>query len=168
MLSDTRLDPSYLEIEITESLLLQDDEATALLLRDLKAVGIGISLDDFGSGYSSLSYLTRFPLDVLKMDRCFVREIHQDHSAAGISAAVIQMAHSLGLRVVAEGVDEQEQSTLLMEQGCDEVQGFLYSQALSAEEFASWLVRKDGDESDTYENLPLPARRSVSTPERSL
>ncbi|MGI9539995.1 MAG: two-component system response regulator, partial [Miltoncostaeaceae bacterium] len=135
VLDETHLEPSWVEIEITESLMLQDDEATALVLRDLKAMGIGIALDDFGTGYSSLSYLTRFPLDVLKMDRCFVRDIHQNHSAAGISAAVIQMAHSLGARVVAEGVDEQEQSRLLLEQGCDEVQGFLYSGALPAGEF---------------------------------
>ena len=143
VLHDAHLDPCFLEIEITESLMLQDDEATALVLRDLKAMGIGIALDDFGTGYSSLSYLTRFPLDVLKMDRCFVRDIHQNHSAAGITAAVIQMAHSLGARVVAEGVDQQEQSKLLLLQGCDEVQGFLYSGALPAEQFAPYLIRKE-------------------------
>jgi diguanylate cyclase (GGDEF)-like protein/PAS domain S-box-containing protein len=89
VLHESRLDPRYLEIEITESLVLQDDEATALVLRDLKAMGIRVALDDFGTGYSSLSYLTRFPLDILKMDRCFVRDIHRDPSAAGVSAAVI-------------------------------------------------------------------------------
>ncbi len=146
VLHDSGLDPSHLEIEITESLMLQDDEATALVLRDLKAMGIGIALDDFGTGYSSLSYLTRFPLDVLKMDRCFVRDIHRDHSAAGITAAVIQMAHSLGTRVVAEGVDEPEQCKLLMQQGCDEVQGFLFSGALPAAQFRRYLTRNGRSE----------------------
>ncbi|MCG8591969.1 MAG: EAL domain-containing protein, partial [Proteobacteria bacterium] len=120
-LQDSGLDPSYLEIEITESLLMQDDENTALVLRDLRAMGVRVALDDFGTGYSSLSYITRFPLDTLKMDRCFVRDVDSDPNASGIAKAVIERAHSLGARVVAEGVDAEEQATVLLEHGCDEL-----------------------------------------------
>ena len=105
-----------IELELTERLLLQDNEETALVLRDLRAMGVSISLDDFGTGYSSLSYLARFPLDVLKMDRCFVRDVDHDAAAAGVAKAVIAIGHSLGARVVAEGVDSFEQERFLREQ----------------------------------------------------
>ncbi len=134
------LDPSQLELEITESLLLQDHEATALVLRDLRAMGISISLDDFGTGYSSLSYLIRFPLDILKLDRCFVRDIATDPAAAVVASAVIVLAHSLGLEVIAEGVDAKEQKTILTEWGCDAVQGFLICAAQPLDEFRRFLL----------------------------
>jgi diguanylate cyclase (GGDEF)-like protein/PAS domain S-box-containing protein len=133
-LRETGLLPRYLEIELTEHLLLQDDEDTALVLRDLRAMGVTISLDDFGTGYSSLSYLARFPLDTLKMDRCFVRDIDSDPAAAGVAKAVIGIGHSLGARVVAEGVDTYEQERFLREHGCDELQGFLLAGALPPDE----------------------------------
>jgi diguanylate cyclase (GGDEF)-like protein/PAS domain S-box-containing protein len=144
-LDRSQMEPHHLELEITESVVLQDDEATALVLRDLKAMGVGVALDDFGTGYSSLSYLPRFPLDVLKMDRCFVRDVERDPSAAGIAAAVISMAHSLGATVVAEGVDSPGQRSFLQEQGCDEVQGFLVSGALPARELTRFLTRRRDD-----------------------
>jgi EAL domain-containing protein (putative c-di-GMP-specific phosphodiesterase class I) len=122
--------PKYLELELTESLLLEDDDATAVVLRDLRAMGVTVALDDFGTGYSSLSYLARFPLDVLKMDRCFVRDVDHDSAAAGVARAVIAIGHSLGARVVAEGVDSFEQERFLREHGCDELQGFLLAGAL--------------------------------------
>jgi EAL domain-containing protein (putative c-di-GMP-specific phosphodiesterase class I) len=134
-LADAGLDPSQMELEITESLVLQDDEATATILSELRAMGLRIALDDFGTGYSSLSYLARFPLDILKLDRSFVRDVTMNASARGIAAAVISMAHVLGLRVVAEGVDQEEQARFLKEQGCDEIQGFLVSGALDPDEF---------------------------------
>jgi EAL domain-containing protein (putative c-di-GMP-specific phosphodiesterase class I) len=134
-LSDAGLDPGHLELEITESLVLQDDEATALVLSELRAMGLRIALDDFGTGYSSLSYLARFPLDILKLDQSFVRDVTMNSSARGIAAAVISMAHVLGLRVVAEGVDQEEQVRFLKEQGCDELQGFLFSGPLDPDEF---------------------------------
>ena len=137
-LKASRLDPKDLEIEITESVLIKDDEATAMALRDMRAMGLRISLDDFGTGYSSLSYLTRFPLDTLKMDLCFIRDVATDPSALGIATAVISMAHTLNLRVVAEGVDCEEQTKVLKERGCDEVQGFLYSGALPPDEFLAF------------------------------
>jgi EAL domain-containing protein (putative c-di-GMP-specific phosphodiesterase class I) len=124
-----------MELEITESLVLQDDEATARVLSELRAMGLRIALDDFGTGYSSLSYLARFPLDILKLDRSFVRDVTMNSSARGIAAAVISMAHVLGLSVVAEGVDQKEQARFLREQGCDELQGFLFSGPLDPDEF---------------------------------
>jgi EAL domain-containing protein (putative c-di-GMP-specific phosphodiesterase class I) len=138
---DSGLDPSDLEIEITESAILQDDEQTATTLRDLRSIGIRIALDDFGTGYSSMSYITRFPLDVLKMDRCFVRDVDAGPAEAGIAQAVITMAHSLGLTVVAEGVDAEDQAKILTAQGCDELQGFLVSGALPPDEFTHFLSR---------------------------
>ncbi len=133
-LSSTGFDPKLLELEITESLMLQDDEDTATLLRELRAMGVRVALDDFGTGYSSLSYLSRYPLDVLKLDRSLVRDLTFDPHARGIATAVISMAHVLGLRVVGEGVDQDEQLDFLREQGCDEAQGFLIAGPLSREE----------------------------------
>ena len=144
-LQDSGLDPSYLELEITESIMLQDDEAIATTLRDLRAIGVRVALDDFGTGYSSLSFMARFPLDTLKMDRCFVRDVDSDHHAANIAAAVITMAHGLGLKVVAEGVDVDEQARFLREHGCDEMQGFLFSAGVAPEEFDRFLTPSNSD-----------------------
>lgn len=140
-LRETRLDPHDLELEITESILVKDDESTALAFRDMRAMGLRVALDDFGTGYSSLSYLTRFPLDTLKMDICFIRDVATDPSALGVATAVISMAHTLNLRVVAEGVDCPEQAAVLREHGCDEVQGFLYSGALPPDEFVAFAKK---------------------------
>lgn len=145
VLRETGLAPSQLELEITESLMLQDHEDTALVLRDLKAMDVSISLDDFGTGYSSLSYLTRSPLNTLKLDRCFVRDIDTDPAAAGVASAVIALAHSLGLEVVAEGVDVEEQRVILSEWGCDFVQGFLICAARPVEELCSFLFAWEAD-----------------------
>jgi diguanylate cyclase (GGDEF)-like protein len=132
--------PDLLELELTESALLEDNDQTASCLRELRAIGVKISLDDFGTGYSALSYLSRVPLDVLKMDRAFIRDIHTDPSALGVASAVVAMAHSLDLRVVAEGVDCAEQVEPLKRMGCDLIQGFIFSAALDASEFARYLT----------------------------
>ena len=132
--------PDLLELELTESALLEDNDQTASCLRELRAIGVKISLDDFGTGYSALSYLSRVPLDVLKMDRAFIRDVHTDPSALGVAAAVVAMAHSLDLRVVAEGVDCAEQIEPLRRMGCDLIQGFIFSAALGADEFAKYLT----------------------------
>jgi EAL domain-containing protein (putative c-di-GMP-specific phosphodiesterase class I) len=147
-LRDADLDPHDLELEITESVIIRDDEATALTLRDLRSMGVRVALDDFGTGYSSLSYLTRFPLDTLKMDLAFIRDVATDPSAAGVVTGVIAMAHSLSLRVVAEGVDSEEQAKILRQMECDEVQGFLYSGALSPNEFVRFLQKLEGEAAD--------------------
>lgn len=134
------LSPRFLEIEITESALLENDEDVVRTLGEFQAMGIRIALDDFGTGYSALSYLTKFPLDVLKMDRCLVRDIDNDPGAAGIARAVIAMAHAVKLEVVAEGVDAAEQANLLREFGCDAIQGFLYGAAVPPAELERrWL-----------------------------
>ena len=134
------LDPRSLEIELTESSILENDERTAACLREIRAIGVRVSLDDFGTGYSSLSYLNRVPLDLLKIDHSFVRDIHLDPGAEGVVSAVISMAHSLGLEVVAEGADCDEQVDVLVKIGCDAVQGFVFAPAMPEREFAELLV----------------------------
>ena len=134
------IEPAGFEIELTESLILDDNDETALTLRDLRAIGVHVALDDFGTGYSALTYLNRFPLDTVKMDRGFLRGIEDDKAAAGLAAAVISMSHSLGFDVVAEGVDSERQARLLTEMSCDQIQGFLYSPAVPATEAARFLA----------------------------
>jgi EAL domain-containing protein (putative c-di-GMP-specific phosphodiesterase class I) len=128
------LQPEALELEVTESLILGEDNRTALALRDLRAIGVAVALDDFGTGYSSLSFLTRFPLDVLKIDRSIASQVDVDPAAASIVEAVVTMGRRLGLRIVAEGIDSPEQAIRIRELGCDEIQGFLVSQAVTADE----------------------------------
>jgi diguanylate cyclase (GGDEF)-like protein/PAS domain S-box-containing protein len=131
--------PDQIEVEITEHALLQDDERVALCLRDLRAIGIRVALDDFGTGYSSLGYLTRLPLDMVKLDRSFIRDVGGDVASYGVIRAVIDMAKSLDLRVVAEGVDAEDQASTLRDLGCDELQGFLVSAAVPADEAEVFL-----------------------------
>ncbi|MEM9175039.1 MAG: EAL domain-containing protein [Myxococcota bacterium] len=134
------VEPEMFEIELTESLILDDNDTTALTLRDLRAIGVRIALDDFGTGYSALTYLNRFPLDVVKMDRGFLRGIENDQAVEGVASAVVSMSHSLGFEVVAEGVDADQQSKILAKMGCDQIQGFLYSPAVPAAEAARFLA----------------------------
>lgn len=144
-LAENELEPTLLELELTERLLLEDNEHTSRALSDIKALGVPLALDDFGTGYSALTYLNRFPLSVVKMDRGLLIDIETSESAAGIAAAVISMCHSLGLKVVAEGVDAEGQLELLREMSCDLIQGFLYSPSLSAVDAAKFL-RGPGEE----------------------
>ena len=134
--------PAMIEIELTESLLLEDDNRIATALRDLRAIGVRVSLDDFGTGYSALTYLDRFPLDVVKMDRGFIRDIEDSSSAENIAAAVVSLSHSLGFEVVAEGVDSPPQAALLRRMGCDQIQGFLFSPAIPGEEATQFLANE--------------------------
>jgi EAL domain-containing protein (putative c-di-GMP-specific phosphodiesterase class I) len=117
-------------------------EDTALILKYVGDLGVGLSIDDFGTGYSSLAYLKRFPFDVLKVDRSFVKDLTTDADDATITRALISMAHNLGLKVVAEGVETEDQLAFLVEHGCDEIQGFYFSRPLIPEECGSWI--KDG------------------------
>ena len=139
-LRDSGLDPIQLELELTESLALQDPDAISASLRELKDIGIQCSVDDFGTGYSGLQYLTRFPIDKLKIDKAFVRNIGKSRDDARLVAGVIALAHGLELEVVAEGVETEEQLDFLTEHGCDLVQGYYYSPAVPAEEFEHLLV----------------------------
>jgi diguanylate cyclase (GGDEF)-like protein len=142
-LDETGLDPSLLELEITESVAMQHAEATIGMLGRLKGLGVRVAIDDFGTGYSSLAYLKRFPLDTLKIDRSFVHDIHNDPVAAAISTAVIVMAHTLKLRVVAEGVESEEQHEFLAANGCDGMQGYLFGRPVPATTCES-LLRTPG------------------------
>jgi len=139
-LRDSGHDPRRLEIEITETAMMQDDEQTIGLLHDLQRMGIRISLDDFGTGYSSLSYLTRFPLDTIKLDRSLVQNIATNSGALAVARAAIAMAGALELRVVAEGVEAVDQVRCLQEAGCDEIQGFLIADALTPEKCLQLLA----------------------------
>lgn len=136
ILATHQVDPALIELEITESSLMSDPQEATRTLEYLKQLGVAISVDDFGTGYSSLSYLKRFPLDALKIDRSFVRDITTDANDAAITLAVISMAHSLGLTVVAEGVETQEQLAFLALHDCDQIQGYYLAKPLPAEECA--------------------------------
>jgi diguanylate cyclase (GGDEF)-like protein len=142
VLDESGIHPRSLELEITESNAMQNAEVTIHTLRELKALGVRISMDDFGTGYSSLNYLKRFPIDTLKLDQSFVREINTDRRDAAIVSAVISMAHSLDLKVVAEGVETEEQLAFLHQQRCDRIQGFLFSAPMSAEELEPYLMSR--------------------------
>ena len=136
------LDPRLLEVEITESSIMADAEEAIRTLEYLQSLGVGIAVDDFGTGYSSLAYLKRFPLRALKIDRTFVRDITTDPDDATITQAVISMAHSLQLKVIAEGVETAAQLAFLMRYGCDEIQGFLFSRPVSAAECAAFIAEE--------------------------
>jgi diguanylate cyclase (GGDEF)-like protein len=134
-----QLTPGDLEIEITERTLLENDESTFVSLRDLRAIGVPIALDDFGTGYSALACLNRFDIDLLKIDGSLIEGVGEDQRAAGVVSSVIALAHSLSLKVVAEGVEREESAEILSELGCDEVQGFLYSAPLPPDELSGFL-----------------------------
>jgi len=139
VLKETRLPPQTLELEITESMAIRDGELGARALNELRAIHIRISIDDFGIGSSSLAYLKRLPIATLKIDRSFVRDLATDPDDASITSAIIAMAHSLKLNVVAEGVETEEQLAFLRSQQCDELQGYLFSPGVPAEAFSKLL-----------------------------
>jgi EAL domain-containing protein (putative c-di-GMP-specific phosphodiesterase class I) len=138
-LQESGLDPTQLEIEITESTIIESHGATARALASLDAMGIGLALDDFGTGYSSLAYLRRFPISRLKIDKSFVSELPGNVDDAALTSAIVTMAHELRLAVVAEGVETQEQAEYLRGIGCDHLQGYLFSKPVSAADFSRLL-----------------------------
>ncbi|GEM_PF-631492 len=139
ILDDEDLDPNCLELEITENSLVRDADRCIEILKEFRMLGGTVSIDDFGTGYSSLSYLKNFPVDILKIDKVFTRDITTEPDHAAITLAVISLAHSLSLRVVAEGVEEQAQFDFLRSRGCDELQGFYFSKPLPANEITEML-----------------------------
>ena len=152
-LIESGLEPDLLELEITETVVMQDAEATIATLRRLKNMGVRISVDDFGTGYSSLSYLKRFPIDVLKIDRSFLSRVHEDCDNQAIVRTIIALAKSLKLAVVAEGVETQQQYDFLRELGCDRAQGYLLGRPTTAEELQKMpgLRRSGVDEAESPE-----------------
>jgi len=142
VLRDTGLAAEFLELELTESMVMHGPENVIATLEQLEAIGVQLSIDDFGTGYSSLSYLKRFPVSSLKIDRSFVRDLGQDDNAAAIVKAVISLGHSLDMKVIAEGVETEKQMSFLLDNHCDGMQGFLYSRPLAGEDFITLLERE--------------------------
>ena len=139
---ETGCSPEWLELEVTEGFIMSQAEHAVQLLQMLRDIGVEVAIDDFGTGYSSLSYLKRLPLTKLKIDRSFIRDIPQDTNDMAIARAVIAMGKSLQLKVIAEGVETEEQEDFLRDEGCEEVQGYFYSRPVPAEEFAALLESK--------------------------
>jgi len=142
ILRETRLSPDRLELEITEGSFITDAASTIASLRSLREMGVRVSLDDFGTGYSSLSYLTNLPIDTLKIDQSFVQSVITDPSGAAITAAIIAMAHILGLKVIAEGVETEAQLAFLKQRYCNEFQGYLFGKPMPAPEFEKVLTAR--------------------------
>ena len=137
-----RIDPARLMIEVTESVFMHDSSAAAAVLNDLRSAGIGISIDDVGIGYSSLGYLEQLPVDQLKVDRTFVSRLDGSKRALAIVRSVVELAHAVGLQVVAEGVENSDQHSTLLAMGCDRAQGFLYARPVPPDSIPRILIQK--------------------------
>ncbi len=138
-LSSSKLEACWLELEITEGMVVKDTDIVIKKLERISSLGINLSIDDFGTGYSSLAYLKKFPVKLLKIDQSFVRDIHEDQDDAAITDAVIRLGHSLGLTVVAEGVETEEHVKILKEKGCDILQGYYFSRPIAEDEFTKYI-----------------------------
>jgi EAL domain-containing protein (putative c-di-GMP-specific phosphodiesterase class I) len=141
ILQKNQLKPEYLELEITESIMMRNIDQTISIIHELSEMGINVSVDDFGTGYSSLSYLKKFPLESLKIDKSFVLDIPEDKDDMMITSAIISMAKSLNLKVVAEGVESAGQVEFLKEHQCDMMQGYYFSRPVTADNFAILLAK---------------------------
>jgi EAL domain-containing protein (putative c-di-GMP-specific phosphodiesterase class I) len=142
ILEETGLEPRYLELELTESTIMRNAEEAVIMLNELHALGIGLAIDDFGTGYSSLSYLKRFPVDRLKIDRSFVSDIGASNDDETITSAIIALAHSLDLRVIAEGVETAAQRDFLKQRACHEMQGYFFARPMPRDAIAHLLRRE--------------------------
>ena len=143
VLADTGLEPQRLDLELTESIVMQDTDRVARCLRGLRQRGVACSIDDFGTGYSSLAYVKSFPVDRLKIDQCFIRNLTSDPNDAAIVRAIISLGHSLGLGILAEGVETADQSRFLRAEGCDEVQGYHYGRPMPAADLVDLVEREN-------------------------
>jgi EAL domain-containing protein (putative c-di-GMP-specific phosphodiesterase class I) len=133
---------SWLELEITESMLMQNTDGVVKIMDEITAQGVTLALDDFGTGFSSLSYLKKFPIDTLKIDRSFIQGIPDDVDDCAIASAIISMAKQMKHRVIAEGVENREQFAFLQKMGCDEIQGYLFSRPLEVDKFSDLISKK--------------------------
>lgn len=140
MLKSTKIKPEYLELEITESSIMHNPQSAVVVLKKISELGIELAIDDFGTGYSSLSYLKRLPINKLKIDQEFVKDLPFDEEDVGIAKAVIALSQSLNLRVIAEGVETQEQKNFLVEHGCSNIQGYFYAKPVPAQEMEQELI----------------------------
>jgi diguanylate cyclase (GGDEF)-like protein len=145
VLKETGIQPSKLELEVTESIFMDDITQTINTLKSLHALGIELAIDDFGTGYSSLSYLRQFPIDRLKIDQSFIRNALTNKDDASIARTIVRLSHSLNLKVIAEGVETKDHEKFLMEEGCDEVQGYRYSKPIPPDKFVDFLKTYKGD-----------------------
>jgi EAL domain-containing protein (putative c-di-GMP-specific phosphodiesterase class I) len=152
-LADYGVAPHLIELEITESAAMDDPEAAAAALRTLKSIGVRIAIDDFGTGHSSLSYLKRFPIDCLKIDRSFVTGVPNNPEDVSIATAVITLAHALGLTVVAEGVEDAAQADFLSCNECDAMQGYYIARPMPADECTRVLVEERAARASAYPEL---------------
>jgi EAL domain-containing protein (putative c-di-GMP-specific phosphodiesterase class I) len=144
VLSETDTDPKLVTLEVTESVFVQDSERAFIVLSELKSLGVRLALDDFGTGYSSLNYLKRFPIDIVKIDRAFVADLADDPASHAIVLAVVELAHALGMTVVAEGIETVEQHKRLLALGCDSCQGYYFARPMPAEDLGT-LIRRGVD-----------------------
>jgi len=163
-IAETGMDPRWIELEVTESVMMPEPEQAVKLLRKLKAIGVRLTIDDFGTGYSSLAYLKRLPIDCVKIDASFVRGIPVDASDVAITETILAMSRSLGLKVVAEGVETRDQVRFLERRGCDEMQGYYFSKPLPAEQLTAYLrereaVSEEGEPREASSRLKLVAGR---------
>lgn len=149
-LAETGLDPVLLELELTESMMM-DGSRDLATMEALKRLGVGLSIDDFGTGYSSLNYLRHFPVDVLKIDQSFIRSIESEDDAAAMVRGIITLGHSLRLKIIAEGVENENQMKILRSYGCDQIQGYFYSRPLPEDEFRAYLRKEEQNNKPTTE-----------------
>ncbi len=157
-----QINPDLLTCEITESVAMENTEATMQFFKELAAVGVHISIDDFGSGYSSLAYLRKLPAGELKIDRAFVLDLEQSEEARAIAGAVVQLARALNLKVVAEGVETEAQFQILRTLGCDELQGFLFAKPMSAKALARWAIADEGPRSIEFSEALFQGTREMA------
>ena len=156
-LAANEIDPRYVELELTESLLMHGVETVLQTLREIKGLGVTLAIDDFGTGYSSLSYLRRFPIDRLKIDQSFVRDIERTPANESIARAIVALANSLSLEVIAEGIEQSAERAVLEHMRCTEGQGYLFAKPLSAQDFLGWIIahRKNRVTNDLFdEEIP--------------
>jgi EAL domain-containing protein (putative c-di-GMP-specific phosphodiesterase class I) len=137
------MDPTLLELELTESMVIQNIDRAMALLGEIKQIGVKVAIDDFGTGYSSLSQLKHFPIDTLKLDQCFVQDLRTHSEDQAITRAIIEMGKTLNLKVVAEGVETEDQVDFLRANACDEIQGFHFARAIGPDDFVAFWREQD-------------------------
>jgi len=169
ILYETGLKSSSLDLEITETIAMADAARSTVVLAELKSLGARLSIDDFGTGYSSLSRLQRFPVDILKIDRAFISRMDSDLETHEIVRIVVMLAHNLGLKVIAEGVETQEQVELLKHIGCEMAQGYLFSKPVRAEAIQQLLIAQhSGNVTSSSDGATSPDLKNIFTPSISV